>query len=128
MSNKRLSDVKTIRIHSIAYSSIFNIGDSNNANPRSKIIALQQEGAIFNDAYDVQFEDYPIFQLQPNWPNGRRNVKMRSRHHSNTIRVGNVYINGASQSGIIQVGSLKHIHSDSRVKHFRRIRSEKEEI
>ncbi|MFD2042726.1 spore germination protein GerPE [Ornithinibacillus salinisoli] len=126
MLNKRLAKVGHIRIQSVAFSSIFNIGDTNNANPTSRAIALQQEGAVFNDKDDLQFEDYPIFKMEPNWIELENKVSMNSIHHSKTIHVENIYMNGTSQSGIVQIGSIKKINADARVKHFRRIRSEEE--
>ncbi|MUK90125.1 spore germination protein GerPE [Ornithinibacillus sp. L9] len=126
MTRKRLARVNHVRMHALSFGSIFNIGDTNNANPTSRAIALQQEGAVFNDEEDLQFEDYPIFQLEPNWVEDKRTVTMNSIHHAETIRVGNVRITGASQSGIVQIGSIKKINADARIKHFRKIRSEED--
>ncbi|RLL45038.1 spore germination protein GerPE [Oceanobacillus piezotolerans] len=115
--NKRTSEVDTVQVTSFSTSAIFNIGDTNQSNQKSRGIAVQKEGSLAD--FDLQFEDYPIFKRDAVWPKQRTTVRKHTYHHSPVIQVQNVNIIGVSTSSVLQIGSLEHIRAESRIKHFR---------
>ncbi|WP_197046583.1 spore germination protein GerPE [Oceanobacillus salinisoli] len=115
--SKRTSVVKHLKTNSVINSSIQNIGDTHQANPVTRVIALQKEGPTFQG--DLQFEDYSIFQREANWPDSQPNVIKRTVHHNPYIHVNNASIIAASASSIIHVGNLNYLSAESRIKHFR---------
>ncbi|SHG22139.1 spore germination protein GerPE [Ornithinibacillus halophilus] len=121
---KRLANVDRFRLNSLAFSSIINIGDTAIATPTNRAIAMQKEGALFNSKDDLQFDDYRIFKLQPKWINEPSSVNLQNYHHNRDINVQNVSVIAASQSSIVQIGSIGKIDADARIKHFRWIQEE----
>lgn len=114
---KRTSVVEQLKSRSVTNSSTIQIGDTEKANPMSRIIALQKEGTTFQG--DLPFEDYSIFNRQANLPQSTSHVKKATFHHAPTIHVQHVAVSATSTSSILHVGNLNHIEADARVKHFR---------
>jgi spore germination protein PE len=108
-------------INSIAYSSIFNIGDTVNFNPKFRAIAMQREGNVWNDNYDLQFNYYSIFEREAKWLESSLPIETNYHHHDNNIIIGNISITGVSQSSSVQFGGLKNINAETRLKHIRLI-------
>lgn len=116
---KRTVHVKKIAGNSAAFSSIISIGDTGIANPKSKEMAIQEEGAIFTDKDDVPFSAYELFTRPAKWPTGINNVSKYTINQYPHIHVNRISFNGASTSSIIQVGSIDRIRAEARIKHFR---------
>lgn len=118
---KRTASVGYIKVHGITFSAIFNIGDSVNAQPKSRGIAVQKEGATFVDDEGMQFNDYSLFYREANWPagSGTKFVQKSTTNHTGMIKVGNIAILGVSQASILQIGSLDEVYAEARIKHFR---------
>ncbi|SFG00906.1 spore germination protein PE [Halobacillus alkaliphilus] len=113
----RMVYVDEIDITSALISSHFSIGDVHRASPWSKVLAVQKEGSEFvSDTFN--FEDFPIFSLQPTSP--LPPITISSFHYQNqAIYVNDIHVTGVSTSGIVQVGGIEHIDSISRTKHIR---------
>lgn len=120
---KRTAEVINIRVNSVTFSSIFGIGDTVSTNQKSKGIAVQKEGAIFTKEESLRFHDYPIFKREANWLKQKRNAAIEISKHKDAIHVQNSQVIGVSSSSVFQVGSIDKITADSRIKHFRKLRS-----
>ncbi|WP_037985566.1 spore germination protein GerPE [Thalassobacillus devorans] len=124
--NKRLVTLDNIKVSDVVYGSSFVIGDSWRATPFARVLAVQKEGAWFEEGR-YKYEDYPIFTRQFKRLPSTDTVEDIHYHHNPTINVESVRINGVSTSSMIQVGSLGILEAESRVKHFRIIQDEQEE-
>lgn len=120
---KRTANVNSIYTTSIAFSSIFNIGDTSSLDQHSRAIAVQKEGAIFTKEDKLSFQDYSLFKQEANIPQRKQAVHLSTFHHSKDINVQNVNIIGVSQSSVFQVGSINNIASEARIKHFRKLKA-----
>ncbi|MFS0671961.1 spore germination protein GerPE [Ornithinibacillus sp. 179-J 7C1 HS] len=120
--DQRYVHVSNAAINSIAFSSIFNIGDTVHFNPLFKGIAVQREGISWNDNYDMEYSDFPLFQRTASWIEEELPIKVNQLHHNDNILVGNVSITGLSESSTIQIGGLKHINAEARIKHIRMLK------
>lgn len=114
----RTSNVKLIRVNSIGYSSILEIGDAKRSQQSSKAIAVQRENGMQSDE-GISFSDFPIFErpspsLTPVTP-----VTRRTTNHKKMIMVNSIDVTGVSASSVMQVGNLEVIQSDARIKHIR---------
>ena len=114
---KRTSNVQCVNIISITDGSFFNVGDTNLANPISKVIALQKEGATFQG--ELEFENYSIFTQKTHFPKFKTNIIKRTFNHNPNIYVQHSNVMAIGSSSIFQVGNLNHIATESRIKHFR---------
>lgn len=119
---KRFVKVRCIEVNSTAFSSILHIGDAVIATPSSRILAVQQYNTTYSPKTEEYFRDYPIFSQQPIWVHQNKKIEKHTFVHDKMIRVNNVFINGISQSAICQIGSLKKVKADARVKHIRKSR------
>ncbi|WP_226037698.1 spore germination protein GerPE [Aquibacillus saliphilus] len=124
--NKRLSEVEKIKITSVAFSSIVEIGDANTSSPVNRVIAVQKEGGVYSDE-GFDFDRFKIFAQEPAKSPGMPIIQKNTYHHNPTIHVKNVTITGVSASSLVQIGSLKHIDSEARLKHIRILEQEQNE-
>lgn len=120
---KRIATVNSILTTSIAFSSIFNIGDTTSLEQHSRAIAVQKEGATFKKSDNLSFQDYSLFKQKANVPQKKPVVHLNTKHHSNTINVQHVNTIGVSQSSVFQIGSINNIAADARIKHFRKLKA-----
>ncbi|WP_188455258.1 spore germination protein GerPE [Virgibacillus oceani] len=122
--DKRNVNVNYMKATSVAFSSIFSIGDTYYAGPKSRGIAVQKEGAIFAQNDQVQFRNYDIFSRKAKWPKQKPPVQQRIHHHEPAINVELAAFTGLSSSSICQVGSIEKIYAEARLKHFRVLRED----
>lgn len=120
---KRTAEVMNIHVNSVTFSSIFGIGDTVSTNQKSNGIAVQKEGAIFTKEENLHFQDYPIFKREANWLKQKSNTAIEITKHKDAIYVQNSQVIGVSSSSVFQVGCIDKITADSRIKHFRKLRS-----
>lgn len=120
MMEKRTVHTEKIRLNGLTYSAIFNIGDTKLARPRSKGIAVQKEGASFQEDHGADFNEYELFQQKANWPPPGPPVQKKTIQHRGTIQVNRLNIIGVTQSAIFQVGSINQVDSEARLKHTRK--------
>ncbi|TRM11873.1 spore germination protein GerPE [Lentibacillus cibarius] len=118
---QRTSSVRNIKLNGLTYSGIFNIGDAVYASTKAKGIAVQKEGAVFSGDDGVQFENYSLFDMETNLPEQQQPVQKTTLQHKETIHVGDINLLGVSQAAIFQVGSIREVTSEARIKHFRRL-------
>ncbi|WP_162632562.1 spore germination protein GerPE [Paraliobacillus zengyii] len=112
------SNVKLVRVNSIGYSSILEIGDAKRSKQTSKAIAIQRESDIQSDE-GIAFSDFPIFERpSPSFTPGTPVIR-RTTNHKAMITVNSVDVTGLSASSVMQVGNLKSIQSEARIKHIR---------
>ncbi|MGP4106630.1 spore germination protein GerPE [Virgibacillus sp. L01] len=118
---KRTASVNHILVHGITFSGIFNIGDTESAQPKSRGIAVQKEGATFIDDEGLDFKDFSLFHREANWPTVNESIIVRKKtiNHTDKIQVGNISALGVSQASILQIGSIEEICAEARIKHFR---------
>lgn len=116
----RNSVVGTYKSQIVSFGGIIQMGDSYLLRPVSYALAVQREQEIFFSD-EGNFNDYQIFTIQlPNVPI-TENVVMNVHNENPSIHVNNVYCLGISSSGIVHIGSTKHIISEARVKHIRHL-------
>jgi len=120
MKTNRISITNSIKINSILFSSIFQIGDINILTPRTSVLAVQREVPIFL-GNEGNFAKFPLFSRPIPKPKINEPVPMHVINHSPVIKVNRIKINSISASSIVQIGSTNRIDSEARVKHIRQI-------
>jgi spore germination protein PE len=118
---RRISSVDRLRILSVQFSSVVEVGDSNQIKPTSKALAVQREFPIFF-GNEGAFKQYPIFEIELPSISSEQTVPMKIKNENPIIQVGTVRIVGVSNSSVFQIGSTNTINAEARVKHFRQIR------
>jgi spore germination protein PE len=117
---KRTSIVKKISVIDVSLSSIFQIGDSCNIQPRSKALAVQRQYELFYGD-EGNFSAYPIFSKSIPKAIIDESITFTKYNEGFSINVNNIDITSASASGVIHIGSTKTIDSEARVKHIRQL-------
>jgi spore germination protein PE len=117
---QRISAVDKINIDTIAFSSIFEIGDSSYIQGFSRAIAVQREAEVFN-AREGNFSVYPIFSESIPFLPIEEEISIQTTQMNPVIKVQNIDVIGVSSSSIIHIGSSKHISMETRVKHIRQL-------
>ena len=118
-----MAHTNKIRIKSVTFSSIVEIGDTHSFSPVTRAIAVQQEGGVEDDE-PFQFEDYELFKREPAKLPAMTEVEQVTTHHHPHIYVDNVNITGVSSSSNVQIGSINTINAEARIKHFRILQDE----
>ncbi|KGP90771.1 spore gernimation protein PE [Pontibacillus chungwhensis BH030062] len=123
---KRTSCVNQVKINSLTLSSIFEIGDAEEATPRSRALAVQKEGALFSDR-DFPFSDFPIYSAELPGFDRQLMIDQTRVPCDPYIHVDSVHIEGVSSASVFQIGNLDHIESEVRIKHFRILKEKDDE-
>ncbi len=123
--NYRLSIVDNLNIRSLAYSSVLEIGDSNQILPYSKALAVQREHEIFLE--NEGHFNYPLFLTLIPRPHISEQIQINRINESSEIHVRSIDITGSSFSGVIHIGSTNHIEGESWIKHIRQLMNVEEE-
>lgn len=123
----RVSLVKNINIKSIAFSSIFNVGDVDTYAPKAYVYAVQRELPFFwGDEGNLAY--YPIYSKPIPKPIITESINMNIINTSPFIKVNNVKILGISTAAIAQIGSNKIINAEARTKHIRHLIRSKQSV
>jgi spore germination protein PE len=117
---QRTSSVDRIHIDTIAFSSVFEIGDSCFIKGFSRALANQREVEYFF-AKEGNFSVYPIFREPIPLIPIEEDITIQTTQLNPIIRVQNIDINGVSSSSVIHIGNSGNISMESRVKHIRQI-------
>ncbi|MGP4041851.1 spore germination protein GerPE [Gracilibacillus sp. D59] len=118
--------MKQIKMHSLSYSSSFQIGDAKEIEPNADVLAVQKEGGVSSDK-GFELDQYPIFNTTiPTTPDPEFVVGEHC-HHQKNISVSTMDIMAVSTSSVVQLGSNKKIDSFSRLKHIRILKDENED-
>ncbi|QPC46027.1 spore germination protein GerPE [Mangrovibacillus cuniculi] len=119
----RTSNVKSISSTTLTFSSNMVIGDINQANLTSFVLAVQREQEIFY-AQEGDFSQLPSF-TQPIFIEPLTEIiQVRRLNQVPSIRVSKVHITGISFSSLVQVGSTNCITAQNRTKHTRQLEGE----
>ncbi|GAE93620.1 hypothetical protein JCM21714_2719 [Gracilibacillus boraciitolerans JCM 21714] len=119
--NYRTTKVKQIKVDSVAFSSILQIGDAKVIESKLDAIAVQKEGGTSSDK-GFEFEKYPIFDTVIQHLPDPEIVYRKHYHHDKQITVPTIVVTAISSSAVVQLGSTDKIQSLSRVKHIRMVK------
>lgn len=117
---QRTSVVNHIKVETISFSSILEIGDSTFTQGFSRAIAVQREAEAFF-GYEAEFKSYSAFQIPIPFSPITENISMHSQQLNPITKVQNIDVIGVSTSSILQVGSSKHISMEARIDHIRHL-------
>lgn len=118
---QRITCVDHIKIDSVSFSSIFQIGDSEQIQAISRAMAVQREAEIFFDN-EGNFNAFPVFsEAIPFQPASEDNVVFATHNINPVLKVRNIDILGASSSSVVHLGNSCNIAMEARVKHIRQL-------
>ncbi len=114
----RQSKVHFFSVNSSSFSSVIQLGDSIIAEPKVKALAVQKEIPIFKEN-SFPYSDYTIFNRPFLQIIDEPNVRTNFVQHDKDIVVERMRIGSMSSSAITQVGTLKYINAEARIKNIR---------
>ncbi|MBW5446812.1 spore germination protein GerPE [Cohnella sp. CFH 77786] len=115
---KRLSRVGSLRIDSLLFSTVAQLGDNVFTELNSKAIALARAIPDF-EGDETRFAAYPIFFLPLRELRGGPTVRFSSRSPCGEIHVGSVRAVVAGTSCLLRLGTSETFFAESRIKHIR---------
>ncbi|MEH7235541.1 spore germination protein GerPE [Bacillus sp. JJ1562] len=124
---QRISVVDLIYVNSVSFSSILEIGDSQKITPVSQALAVQREVPIFF-TNEGDFSKYPIFSRELPKVKVTETVNMNIFNQNPVIKVDSVRVTGVSSAAVMQIGSTETIHTESKVKHIRKLLDENSKL
>lgn len=117
----RTSFVDFIKVKSVQFSSVIQLGDSSYIQGFSRALAVQREARLFY-GNEGSFAEFPVFSKPIPFEPILENVSLQTDNlPSSSIKVGAIDILGVSASGVVHVGNSKVIQMESRVKHIRQL-------
>ncbi|MGM0753410.1 MAG: spore germination protein GerPE [Bacillota bacterium] len=122
---KRYSIVDSLEGITLAFSSLYQLGDSQNIYAVSKAYAVQREREFFLTS-EGSF-DSPVFTGPIDLPRINPNVKV-NRLNLCPIKVNNMYIRATSFSSIIHIGNTSNVYMEGRVKNIRQLEKDTEPL
>ena len=117
---QRIASVDHIKIDSVIFSSVFQIGDSQEIQAFSRALAVQREAEVFFEN-EGNFTVYPIFSEPIPFQETEESVIRSTQNLNPVLKVRNIDIIGVSSSAIVHLGNSKNISLESRVKHIRQL-------
>ncbi|HHW39139.1 MAG TPA: spore germination protein GerPE [Bacillales bacterium] len=123
--NYRFSIVDRFNLRSLAFSSVLEIGDSNQILPYSIALAVQREEEIFY-GHEGHF-NFPLFLTLIPRPLLSEQIQINRINESSEIHVHSVNITAASVASVIHIGSTNLIEGESWIKHIRHLSNVEEE-
>ncbi|MBT2640620.1 spore germination protein GerPE [Bacillus sp. ISL-41] len=118
---QRTTCVDHIKIDSVSFSSIFQIGDSQQIQALSRALAVQREAEIFFDN-EGNYDAFPVFsEAIPFQPAEEESVNFSSQNLNPVLKVRNIDILGTSSSSVVHLGNSHNISMEARVKHIRQL-------
>lgn len=117
----RTSEVNHIHVRSVLFSSIVNVGDTDNFSAFSQALAIQKYEPTYDNTlkFLVDFPKYQVFRLPRPTPVLPSEVQMESFNDPAYIRVNSIDIFGVSTAAMLHIGGIQRIDLESRVKHIR---------
>ncbi|WP_147533191.1 spore germination protein GerPE [Bacillus marasmi] len=118
---KRTSFVDSLKVDSLQYSSIIQLGDSCYIQGGNLALAVQREEEIFlGQEGDVR--SYRVFSEPILLPSITEQLSLSTNNQASIgIKVGSIDILGVSSSSIVHVGNSKIIQMEARIKHIRHL-------
>lgn len=118
---QRITCVDNITIDAVSFSSILQIGDSEQIVALSRALAVQREAEIFFDN-EGNYNAFPLFsEAIPFQKEMRENVIFSTQNLNPVLKVRNIDILGTSSSSIVHLGNSRNISLEARVKHIRQL-------
>jgi spore germination protein PE len=117
---QRTSCVDNIKVKTLFFSSILQIGDSCIINGFNRALAVQREAEMFygneGDAalYSTFSEPIPFQPINETFSFQRNNLNP-------LIKVKNIDIIGLSSASMLHVGNSQHVSMEARIKHIRQL-------
>lgn len=118
----RTSIVDRIKVDTIIFSSVFEIGDSTYIQGFSRALAVHRESDTFYGK-EGNFDSYYAFTKPIPFPPIEEPLSMYVHNLCPAVKVQNIDILGVSSSSVIQIGSSQHVSMEVRVKHIRQLNS-----
>lgn len=121
----RLSVVHFLRANTVSFSSVVQIGDSQEVRLSARVLAVQRQ---FEYVDSGEFPlVFPVFtKLIPRPPVDQEVVCRLTFHACPLIAVHSIRIIGISATSAVHIGSTKHVQTESRVKHIRQLTERRE--
>jgi spore germination protein PE len=120
---QRTSIINYLRVDTVSFSSILEIGDSTFTQGISRAIAVQREAESFL-GNEADFSSYSTFSDPIPLTPITESLPMYTQQLNPIIKVQNIDVIGVSAASILQIGSSKHISMESRVDHIRHLLSD----
>lgn len=121
---KRYSIVNKLDGITLSFSSLYQVGDSQNINAVSFAYAVQREKEFFLTS-EGSF-DSRVFQAPLERPSIDPAVRV-SRLNLCPIKVDQIFVRATAFSSIVHVGNTSNVAMESRVKHIRQLESKIDE-
>lgn len=116
----RTSLIGAIKINNVLFSSHLQIGDSGYVTPEAKVFAVQRKVQYF-EGKEGNLNDYLIYRAElPHLPE-EDTVTFTRDNPCPFLSVGVMQVASVSVASIVQLGSLRQYHADSRTKHIRQL-------
>ncbi|KXZ18840.1 spore gernimation protein GerPE [Bacillus nakamurai] len=121
---KRISRLRLAKVNAIGIASVFQAGDTNEIDMKTKVFAVQRPIATYrDDEGNFHKKEYQVFQQPAVMPLPETGVQSAFCHEMPSIQVRSVKVQGLSTSSVFQAGSASVVLGDSRLKHIRQIES-----
>ncbi|NNU89593.1 spore germination protein GerPE [Anoxybacillus sp. CHMUD] len=116
----RLSVVHLLRANAVSFSSVVQIGDSQEIHLSARVLAVQRQlEYVDNREFPLTF---PIFaKTIPAPPIDAELLCRHTLHDCPLIAVHSMRIIGISSTSVVHIGSTKTVEANSRVKHIRQL-------
>ncbi|ENH95652.1 spore germination protein GerPE [Gracilibacillus halophilus YIM-C55.5] len=120
---QRTTKSKAVKVGGLSHSSVFHIGDAKYVTPNMDGLAVQREGGFKNDQ-GFELSNYPIFQAKPALIPTDYSITQTRYHHHPEIRTPYIRVTALSTSAILQLGNVKQLNAQAKLKHIRIIKEE----
>lgn len=117
---KRFSIVRNVKIRTLLFSAIFQVGDNLVIAPKSRVFAVQREIPTFI-GNEGNFFEFPIFSKPIPQPLVEEQIHVSTQNVQPYIQVDHLDVLGVSTAAVIQIGSNKVIVTENRTKHIRQL-------
>jgi spore germination protein PE len=117
---KRTSIVQFFHGETLLFSSVLQIGDSQNITSRARVLAVQRQYELF---FGNEGESsFPIFTKPiPKIQSDRRNLSLQTLHQSPVISVRSIRVIAVSTAGVVHIGSTSTVDAEARIKNIRQL-------
>lgn len=123
---ERSSSVDKIKVTTVSFSSIIQLGDSTIINGLNRALAVQREKELFF-GNEGSYAPYRIFSEPIPIPTITEPITIQQHQVNPIIKVHNINVLGFSSSSILHVGNSKHINMEARIKHIRQLLPRREQ-
>lgn len=120
MMLQRIASVDRIKIDSVIFSSVFQIGDSQQIQGFSRALAVQREREEFYDN-EGEFSVFPIFSEPITFQPDVETINSSTHNINPVLKVRSIDILGVSSSSVVHLGNTCNVSMEARVKHIRQL-------